>query len=112
MHIDGGFNFEDLIYKQSLIPLTPVGSTVIFKNRYYGKSTNFTIDKKTEALKIISDEVKPTLGYTNTYYFHELNCNDADFDLDIDRIMNNIRTISVMVHQYFTTDITGRPING
>ena len=45
-HIDGGFNFEDLIYKQSLIPLTPVGSTVIFKNRYYGKSTNFTIDKK------------------------------------------------------------------
>ena len=45
LHIDGGFNFEDLIYKQSLIPLTPVGSTVIFKNRYYGKSTNFTIDK-------------------------------------------------------------------
>ena len=46
LHIDGGFNFEDLIYKQSLIPLTSVGSTVIFKNRYYGKSTNFTIDKK------------------------------------------------------------------
>ena len=45
LHIDGGFNFEDLIYKQSLIPLTPVGSTVIFKNRFYGKSTNFTIDK-------------------------------------------------------------------
>ena len=46
LHIDGGFNFEDLIYKQSLIPLTPVGSTVIFKNRYYGKSTNFTTDEK------------------------------------------------------------------
>ena len=45
LHIDGGFNFEDLIYKQTLIPLTSVGSTVIFKNRYYGKSTNFTIDK-------------------------------------------------------------------
>ena len=45
LHIDGGFNFEDLIYKQSLIPLTPVGSTVIFKNRYYGQSTNFTTDK-------------------------------------------------------------------
>ena len=28
-----------------MIPLTSVGSTVIFKNRYYGKSTNFTIDK-------------------------------------------------------------------
>ena len=45
LHIDGGFDFEDLIYKQSLIPLTPVGSTVIFKNRFYGQSTNFTIDK-------------------------------------------------------------------
>jgi hypothetical protein len=45
LHIDGGFNFLDLIYKQSLIPLTPVGSTVIFKNRFYGQSTNFTSDK-------------------------------------------------------------------
>ena len=45
LHIDGGFNFEDLIYKQSLIPLTPIGSTVIFKNRFYGQSTNFTTDK-------------------------------------------------------------------
>jgi hypothetical protein len=45
LHIDGGFNFEDLIYKQSLVPLTPVGSTVIFKNRFYGQSTNFTTDK-------------------------------------------------------------------
>ena len=45
LHIDGGFNFEDLIYKQTLIPLTPVGSTVIFKNRYYGQSTNFTMDE-------------------------------------------------------------------
>jgi len=50
LHIDGGFNHEDQIYKQSLIPLTPVGSTVIFKNRFYGNSTNFTIDK--EELKI------------------------------------------------------------
>ena len=46
LHIDGGFNFNDLIYKQSLIPLTSVGSTVIFKNRFYGNSTNFTMDEK------------------------------------------------------------------
>ncbi len=46
LHIDGGFDFNDLIYKQSLIPLTPVGSTVIFKNRHYGQSTNFTTEKK------------------------------------------------------------------
>jgi hypothetical protein len=50
LHIDGGFNLDNLIFKQSLIPLTPVGSTIIFKNRIYGKSTNFTIDE--EELKI------------------------------------------------------------
>ena len=44
---------------------------------------NFTIDKKTQALNIISDEVNPSLGTTNTYYFHELNCNDANFSFDI-----------------------------
>jgi len=39
------YNPIDQIYKQTLIPLTPIGSTVIFKNRHYGNSTNFTIDK-------------------------------------------------------------------
>jgi len=46
LHVDAGFNFENLIYRQTLIPLTSVGSTVIFKNRYYGGSTNFTLDPK------------------------------------------------------------------
>jgi len=55
LHIDGGFNFEDQIYKQTLVPLTPEGSTVIFKNRYYGNSTNFTLDEK-------------ELAYTNLKY--------------------------------------------
>ncbi len=44
LHVDAGFDFKNQIYKQSLIPLTPVGSTVIFKNRYYGGSTTFTQD--------------------------------------------------------------------
>ena len=51
LHIDGGFNLKDVIYKQSLIPLTPVGSTVVFKNRFYGNSTNFTINEKDLAVK-------------------------------------------------------------
>jgi len=44
LHVDGGFELNNLVYKQSLIPLTPVGSTVIFKNRFYGGSTTFTQD--------------------------------------------------------------------
>tara|TARA_B100000945_G_C20282468_1_gene549321 strand:- start:148 stop:855 length:708 start_codon:yes stop_codon:yes gene_type:complete len=44
LHVDGGFDIKNQVYKQSLIPLTPVGSTVIFKNRYYERSTSFTLD--------------------------------------------------------------------
>ena len=73
---------------------------------------NFVLDKKKNIINVISEELKPSLALTKVYYFKELNCNNTDFDLDIQRIMNNLRTISVMVHQYFTTDITGRPING
>ena len=45
LHVDAGFNSEETIYKQTLIPLTSRGSTVIFKNKFYGNSTNFTIDE-------------------------------------------------------------------
>ncbi len=55
LHVDAGFEAKSKVYKQSLIPLTPVGSTVIFKNRFYGGSTNFTQDP--EELK------KKNLGY-------------------------------------------------
>ena len=44
LHVDAGFDLNNQIYKQSLIPLSPVGSTVIFKNRFYDGSTNFTQD--------------------------------------------------------------------
>ena len=45
LHVDAGFNLEDLIYKQTLVPLSEYGETIIFKNRYYGVSTNFTKDE-------------------------------------------------------------------
>lgn len=44
LHVDAGFELNNQIYKQSLIPLTPVGSTIIFKNRFYDGSTSFTVD--------------------------------------------------------------------
>ena len=50
LHVDAGFNLEEIIFKQTLIPLTSKGSTVIFKNKFYGNSTNFTIDN--DELKI------------------------------------------------------------
>ncbi|MDC0426422.1 hypothetical protein OAM08_00330 [Pelagibacteraceae bacterium] len=45
LHVDGGFNLNDVIYKQTLLPLSNFGETIIFKNRYYGPSTNFTNNK-------------------------------------------------------------------
>ena len=46
LHVDAGFNTEEIIYKQTLIPLSSKGSTVIFKNKFYGSSTNFTTDEQ------------------------------------------------------------------
>ena len=46
LHVDAGFNTEEIIYKQTLIPLTSKGGTVIFKNKFYGHSTNFTVDEE------------------------------------------------------------------
>lgn len=46
IHVDAGFNLEDIIYKQTLVPFDNYGQTVIFKNKFYGYATNFTIDQK------------------------------------------------------------------
>ena len=44
LHVDTGFDFEKLIYKQTLLPLSDNGETVVFKNKFYGCSTTFSID--------------------------------------------------------------------
>ena len=51
LHVDAGFDLNEVIYKQTLIPLTSKGSTVIFKNKYYWNSTNFTIDENELKIK-------------------------------------------------------------
>ena len=51
LHVDAGFNLSEIIFKQTLIPLTSKGGTVIFKNKFYGNSTNFTIDENELKIK-------------------------------------------------------------
>ena len=51
LHVDAGFNLNEIIFKQTLIPLTSKGSTVIFKNKFYGNSTNFTTDENELKIK-------------------------------------------------------------
>tara|TARA_Y100000996_G_scaffold405650_1_gene381043 strand:+ start:502 stop:804 length:303 start_codon:yes stop_codon:yes gene_type:complete len=70
---------------------------------------NFTIEKKTNQLNIIAEEIKPALPLTEVYYFRELNCNDVDLEWDYERIIRNLNAISVMIYQELTTDIKGNP---
>ena len=46
LHVDSGFNKESIIYKQVVTPLSSFGETVIFKNRWYERSTSFTINEE------------------------------------------------------------------
>ena len=73
-------------------------------------SYNYVIKKKSNIIEELSKEIDISLGNTRVYYFRELNCKKADFSFDMIRMMENIEVISVMVYQYFTTDITGKPL--
>ena len=46
LHVDTGFDEEAIIYKQIITPLSPIGDTIFFNKRWYGKSTTFTIDEE------------------------------------------------------------------
>ena len=70
---------------------------------------NFAIEKRTKVLNIVTEELDPTLGRAEYYQYVELNCNEIDLDWDIDRVIENARTISVIVYQYLSTDIHGNP---
>ena len=70
---------------------------------------NFAIEKRTNVLNIVTEELDPTLGRAEYYQYVELNCNEIDLDWDIDRVIENARTISVIVYQYLSTDIRGDP---
>ena len=73
LHVDSGFGREDIIYKQAVTPLSDYGETVIFKNKWYGKSTTFTINE--EDLKFT-----PGLGQNDRSSKH---LGEKEFDKDI-----------------------------
>jgi len=73
LHVDSGFGEKDLIYKQVVTPLSNYGETVIFKNKWYGRSTTFTINK--EELKF-----KPGLGQNERSNKH---LGNKEFDQNI-----------------------------
>lgn len=73
LHVDTGFDFEKIIFKQTLLPLSDIGETIIFKNRFYGCSTTFSIDPKELAAK----------GYNKRSSEHLKLYGNNNFDRDI-----------------------------
>ena len=71
---------------------------------------NFAIDKKTNILNVITQEIDPSIPKAKIYYYEELNCTSVDLVWDINRVIKNLEAISVLVYQSLTTDITGRPL--
>ena len=70
---------------------------------------NFALEKNTEILNIVTEEIDPTLGNAKVFYYEELNCTDVDLDWDINRVVKNFQTLNVIIYQELTTDIRGNP---
>ena len=70
---------------------------------------NFAIEKKTNQLNILAQEIDPSIPMAKVYYFKELNCNNVNLTWDYERVMTNLQTISVMIYQELSTDIRGNP---
>ena len=70
---------------------------------------NFALEKRTNIINIVTDDIDPTLGNAKYYVYRELNCNDVDLDWDVERVMDNLRIISVFIYQELNTDIRGDP---
>ena len=91
LHVDSGFFEDDIIYKQAVTPLSPYGDTVVFKNKWYGRSTSFTINK--EELKY-----KPKPDQNDRSCDH---LGDEEFDKDIHKKylthldINNLKGLKV-----------------
>ena len=71
---------------------------------------NFAIEKKNNLLNILTNEIDPSIGRAEIYYYKELNCSSVDWSFDYNRVIKNLEVVSVIVYQQLTTDIRGRSL--
>ena len=97
IHVDSGFNEKDIVFKQVITPLSPIGDTIFFKKRWYGKSTTFTINE--EELKF-----KPKPGQNERSKDH---IGDGNFDNELHKKylshidVNNLKGLEIeMVYEW------------
>ena len=70
---------------------------------------NFAIEKKTKEFNLIVEDIDPSIANAKVYYYTELNCNDINLSWDYERVIENLKIISVILYQELTTDIKGMP---
>ena len=73
LHVDSGFDFDKILFKQTLMPLSEQGETVVFKNRFYGCPTTFSINPEELSAK----------GYNKRSSEHLKLYNGKNFDKDL-----------------------------
>ena len=96
------------------IPKVMIFFAIIISTMLYWATSNvckynFALEKRTNIINIVTDEIDPSLGNAKYYIYKELNCNDVDLDWDVERVMDNLRAISVIIYQELSTDIRGDP---
>ena len=92
-----------------MIAFAIILSTILFWATSNVCRYNFAIEKKTNQLNILAQEIDPSIPMAKVYYFKELNCNNVNLTWDYERVMTNLQTISVMIYQELSTDIRGNP---
>ncbi len=102
LHVDTGFDYEKIIFKQTLLPLSNEGETIIFKNRFYGCSTTFSIDPEELSAKGYN---KRSSEHLNLY-----GNNDFDKNMHVKYLrhedINNLRGLEVeMVFKWKLGDL-------
>lgn len=96
--------------KTLMIFVAIIISTILYWTTSNVCKYNFAIDKKTKIINIITEEIDPTIPKAKVYYYKELDCTGVELGWDIERVIKNLETISVLVYQVLTTDIRGRPL--
>tara|TARA_B100001027_G_scaffold1791_1_gene1212 strand:- start:201 stop:503 length:303 start_codon:yes stop_codon:yes gene_type:complete len=92
-----------------MIAFAIILSTILFWATSNVCRYNFAIEKKTNQLNILAQEIDASIPMAKVYYFKELNCNNVNLTWDYERVITNLQTISVMIYQELSTDIRGNP---
>ena len=96
--------------KSAMVFVAVIISTILFWATSNVCKYNFAVEKRTNILNVITEEIDPTIPKAKIYYYKELNCADVESDWDIDRVIKNLEAISVIIYQELTTDIRGEPL--